>query len=207
MLGHSSSIGDLMKRHLVVAAALLPTLACPAFAQFAPAPPGAGIDLAPIVNPLLQTLGLVITGLVIPLLIAFIGKKMKEWGVEDQTLLAKLRAVIDDGAQKAIGGAIERLKIAPGNPIASLSITTRIQLIDDAANALARNFPDALDKLGVEDHIEKAREIIASRLGLMDAAAAGTPVPNPSLPPPATAPAVIAPVVVTPTGNAPSSGA
>lgn len=155
----------------------------PAFAQFAPAPIDSRVDLAPIINPLIQIGGLIITGLCIPLLWAFIGKTLKSWGVEETRDLDATRAVVDAIAQKAIGSSIEKYAVKPGQ----ITVDVKSKIMADAANALVANAGESLTKLGVKDNeqIAKAREIISSRLGLMDAAAAGVPVPNPSQPSPA----------------------
>lgn len=147
------------------------------------------VDLAPVLNPIMQVLGVIIMGLVIPLVWAFVGKTLKSWGIEATAEMAATRAVVDGIAQKAIGGAITRLQVKPGQ----ITIDAKNDIVAEAANQLVQNAGDSLGKLGVKDNdkILKAREIIESRLGLMDAAAAGVPVPNPSHPP---AP-VVAPVV------------
>lgn len=167
-----------MKRFLAIGVAL--ALVCdPALAQFAPTP-DSKIDLAPIINPLMQVFGVIIMGIGIPLMWAFVGKTLKSWGIEATNELNATRAVVDGIAQKAIGGSIAKFAVKPGQ----ITVDVKSDIIADAANALVKNGGDSLSKLGVKDNVQiiKAREIIESRLGLMEAAAAGNPVPNPSQP-------------------------
>lgn len=163
----------LMLAAMAGAAMLLPTMA---FAQFAQAPAGTTVDLSPVVNPLIQGLGVIITGMLIPL--AWKGYRLleKKLGLEDLKIEQQYRSAIDQGAQTAIGGALSKLKVPDGK----LSIDVKNSVIAEAANKLIESFPAAMESLKSDDKVEKAREIIESRLGLMDAAAAGTPVPNPS---------------------------
>jgi hypothetical protein len=62
-----------------------------------------------------------------------------------------------------------------------------------AARTLANNYAETLTALGSTDNVAKAVEVIQNRLGLMTAAAAGTPVPNPSTTP--SVPVAAAPVI------------
>lgn len=177
-----------MRKFLLAGAiAMLPAVA---LAQFAPAPPGSTtIDLAPIVNPLIMVLGTIITGLLIPLLWMWIKKTLASHGIDASNEILATQAVIDGIAQRAIGEAISKLSVVPGQ----ITVDAKNAIVAEAANSLIKNAGEQLDKLGVKDsaQITKARDIIQSRLGLMDAAAAGVPVPNPSQPAPVAAAAVI----------------
>lgn len=168
-------------RTFVTIAALALAGMSPAFAQFAPAPEGTTVDLAPIINPFIQVVGALILSLGLPLMWMWIGKTLKSWGIEATNEMNATRAVIDGIAQKAIGGAILAHAVRPGE----ITLETKSAIIAEAANTLVRNAGDSLTKIGVKDseQLVKAREMIAARVGLMDAAAAGTPVPNPSQPP------------------------
>ena len=152
------------------------------------------IDFGPMVNAIIGLLAMVVTTLLIPLLFAYIGKTLKAWGVEAAVELAATRAVVDSVVQKAIGQTITKYDIKPG----MLTVDTKSTIIADAANTIVKNAAESLKKLGVPENekVEAAREMVMSRLGLMEATAAGTPVPNPSQAPPA-APA---PLPVNPVG-------
>lgn len=100
-------------------------------------------------------------------------QKLKNSQLEEQ-----LRGTIDSGAQKAIGGALSKIEIPEGK----LSGTVKDGVVKEATAALVKNFPDTFEALGVANVSSKAKEIVESRLGLMDAQAAGNPVPNTSLP-------------------------
>ena len=141
------------------------------------------IDLGPMVNAILSVMAVLITGLLLPLMYAWIGKTLKAWGVEAQTELAGTRAIVDTIVQKAIGQAFTQYQIKPGQ----LTFDTKSTIINEAANTIVKNASESLHKLGVPDNdkIQKAREMVMSRLGLMEATAAGVPVPDPSQAPPA----------------------
>lgn len=116
-------------------------------------------------------------------------QKLKNAQLEEQ-----LRGTLDAGAQKAIGGALGKIDIPEGK----LTGQTKTDVVKEASDALAKNFPDAFAALGVENPGAKAKEIVESRLGMMDAQAAGTPVPNPSQPVPTPAAPSTQNVTVTP---------
>lgn len=165
-----------MQRFLIAVCLLLPSAA---FAQVA-AP--TTVDLAPVLNPIVQALGAafmtIVTGILIPLAWQWYRKKAKELELEGLKIEEQYRSVIDMGAKNAIGGALGKITIPEGK----LTVDVKNAVVADAANTLAKNFPDAFKQLGVENTVEKATEVVKSRLGLMDAEAAGKPVPNPSQP-------------------------
>lgn len=145
----------------------------PAFAQFstqATAP--TTVDVAPVVNTIIQAVASLITIGVLPLMWAWFRKKQKEWQLEELKIEEQYRKAIDAGAMAAIGSIIARYQVKPGE----LTLDAKNELVASAANMLAKNFPDAFSALGFEDHVVKAREVIESRLGLTEANAAGTPV-------------------------------
>jgi hypothetical protein len=153
---------------------------------------GSSIDLAPILNPLIQAAGVfmsVAAPIIVAMAIDWLRKKSALAGMlVDKALQDKISA----GAQTAIGGAISRLQIKPGE----LTVDVHNAIVADAADTLAKNFGDTLTTLGSKDNIAKAVEVIQNRLGMMTAAAAGTPIPNPSTTP--SVPIAAAPVVAAP---------
>lgn len=156
-------------------------LAVPALAQdiIAPTTPASFLNIA------LGAAAAMTTTVILPLAILWGKQMIAEHALKVAQLQEQLRATIDSGAQKAIGGALGRIDIPDGK----LSVGLKSKIITDAGAALARNFPETFASLGIEakDIRSKALEIAESRLGLMDAQAAGNPVPNPSQP--VTAPA------------------
>lgn len=188
-------------KHFLAIAAMLAIMCEPAFAQFAPTP-NSKVDLAPVINPLIQIGGLIITGLCIPLMWIWIGRTLKSWGIEATAELNATRAVTDGIAQTAIGKAINKYAVLPGQ----ITVDVKSDIIADAAKSLVANAGDSLTKLGVKDNEKfvKAKEMIEARIGLMDAAAAGAPVLNPSQPAVVVAAPIEAPKVVDATKDRPT---
>lgn len=184
---------------IALLAAVVAVLSDPALAQFAPSP-DTKVDLSPIINPIIQVFGALIMFLGLPLMWAWVGKMLKSWGIEATNELNATRAVVDGIAQKAIGGAITRYSVVPGQ----VTVDVKDAIVADAVNSLVTNGGESLAKLGVKDNekIVKAREIIESRLGLMAAASAGAPVPNPSQPAVHVAPVAVPIPVPVPTNGA-----
>lgn len=137
------------------------------------------VDIAPVVNTIIQFASAVISLILIPLFWRWWRNKEKEWKLGDLKIEEQFREVIDRGAVAAIGGALERLQIKTGQ----VTVDMKSRLVADAANQLVKSFPDAFDGLGVKDHLDKAREVIESRLGLTEASAAGSPVIGVNSPP------------------------
>jgi hypothetical protein len=173
-------------RRFILSLAFMPIL--PALAAIDTAS-GSSVDLAPLLNPLIQMAGVfmsVAVPVIMGMAIDWLRKKSTLAGMlVDKALQDKISA----GAQTAIGGAITRLKVKPGD----LTINAHSAIVADAAKTLETNFGETLTALGTTDNAKKAIEIIQNRLGLMTAAAAGTPVPNPSTTP--AVPVATAPVV------------
>jgi hypothetical protein len=144
------------------------------------------VDLSPVTAPLIQLLGLVISGLVTTIgyfVINLIRSKLNMSKLEES---AQIQQQVDAAAQKVIGGAISRL------PAGIAVIDAHSSIAADAANAMVQHFAEVIKKTNPEDVEAAAKRIVENRLGLMTAAAQGTPVPNPSvpvLPTPSTAPA------------------
>ena len=135
------------------------------------------VDLSPITGPLIQLLGLVISGLVTTIgyfVINLIRSKLNMSKLQES---AQIQQEVDAAAQKAIGGAIARL------PAGVTVIDAHSSIAADAANAMVAHFADAIKKTNPNDVEAAAKRIVENRLGLMTAAAQGTPVPNPSAPP------------------------
>lgn len=134
------------------------------------------VDLSPITGPLIQLLGLVISGLVTTIgyfVINLIRSKLNMSKLEES---AQVQQQVDAAAQKVIGGAIARL------PAGATVINAHNAIAADAANALVAHFADTIKKTNPDDVEAAAKRIVENRLGLMTAAAQGTPVPNPSAP-------------------------
>jgi hypothetical protein len=150
---------------------------------------GTTFDLAPLLNPLIQAAGVfmsVAAPIIVAMAIDWLRKKSALAGMlVDKALQDKISA----GAQTAIGGAISRLQVHPGE----LTVDVHNAILADAARTLANNYAETLTALGSTDNVAKAVEVIQNRLGLMTAAAAGTPVPNPSTTP--SVPVAAAPVI------------
>lgn len=136
----------------------------------------APITTGNFLNIVLGSLGLVITIGLVPLALEYLRGMIAERKLKNALLQKQYQDAIDSGAQKAIGGALAKIAIPEGK----LPDAMRVGVTADAAAVLAKNFPDSFKALGVVDIPAKAEEIIKSRLGLMDAVAAGNPVPNPS---------------------------
>lgn len=114
---------------------------------------------------LLGVLATIITSVVVPTLLAWRQLKVAQ-------LNAQRRLTIDAGAQKAIGGALVDVNIVAGK----VSPDQREQVVDDAAKALARNYAETFEALGVKDIPAKATEVVEARLGIMHAKASGLPI-------------------------------
>lgn len=160
-------------------AALALLFAIPAFAQ----------DVAPVIAPstpggLLTTIigaaVALITGILLPLAWLWGQQMIAERKLKLAQLQEQLRSAANGGVQKAVAGELAKIDIPEGK----LMGVARERVINAAGAMVAKNFSDALTGLGVaeDDHLAKGKEMAASTLGLMDAQAAGNPVPNPSQP-------------------------
>jgi hypothetical protein len=161
------------------ALALACVLAAPAFAQ----------DVAPVIAPstpggLLTTIigGAIflITGILMPLAWLWGQQMIAERKLKLAQLAEQLRGAVNGGVQKAVAGELAKID-APNGKVTGIA---RERVIDAAGAAVAKNFSDSLAGLGIEDvhQLAKGKEMAATTLGLMDAQAAGNPVPNPSQP-------------------------
>lgn len=162
-----------MRRFLILL--MLAAMSVPSMAQ----------DIAPttpsnFINILLGAMATLITVVVVPLAIIWGQGLIAERRLKNAQLAAQLSATLDSGAQKAIGGALGAIDIPDGK----LSGDAKNRVVVLASQALVRNFPETFTALGIEDHAvtAKAKEMVESRLGMMDAQSAGNPVPNPSQP-------------------------
>lgn len=155
-------------------------ISVPAMAQDVIVPTNA----ATFLNIVLGAAAALITGVVVPLAWLYGRQMITERKLKLAQLEEQLRATLDSGAQKAIGGALGSITIPEGK----LSGMDKNEVVSKAAKALADNFPDTFAQLKIGDVPAKSKEIIESRIGLMDAQAAGNPVPNPSQAPTVTVP-------------------
>jgi hypothetical protein len=149
----------------------------PALAQFSTqsAPqtvPGTTVDIAPLANAVIQLAASALTVIAIPLLWAWWRKKEKELQLEGLKIEQQYREAIDKGAIAAIGAAQSQLVVQPGR----LTLDIKNEIAANAANILAENFGKSIQALGAKDTLEKARQVVESRLGLTEANAAGAPV-------------------------------
>lgn len=140
---------------------------------------GSAIDLAPVLNPLIQLVGMVVAGSAGT--IAFYGINWVRGKLKLQKLEqdAATQSRIDDVAQKIIAGALVRANIRPG--IAVVDVHSAV--VADAGNKIAQSLGKEISSLGVADVAERAKSIVENRLGMMVAAQAGTPVPGPNATP------------------------
>lgn len=160
---------------LALACALACVLAAPATAQdIVPTTPSSFLSIA------LGAAAMMLTTVILPLAVLWGKQMIAEHALKVAQLQDQLRATIDSGAQKAIGGALGKIDVPEGK----LPVALKSRIITDAGAALAKNFGDTLTSLGIDEmnHRSKAMEVVESRLGMMDAQAAGNPVPNPSQP-------------------------
>lgn len=138
--------------------------------------PIAPITTANFLNIILGTVVSLITLGLVPLALEYLRGMIAERKLKTALLQKQYQDAIDSGAQKAIGGALSKVTIPEGK----MPDGMRAEVTADASAALAKNYPDSFKALGVVDVQAKSEEIIKSRLGLMDAVAAGNPVPNPA---------------------------
>lgn len=159
---------------------------------------GSAIDLAPLLNPLIQAVGAIVTGCIGTIAvfgINWVRGKLKMQKLESD---AALQSKIDDIAQKIIGGAMARANVRPGQAV----IDIHNQIVADAGQKIAASLGSEISKLGAPDVVERAREIVENRLGMMAAAQAGTPIPGPTA-----TPLPAATLAVPPTSQAPAAAA
>lgn len=151
---------------------------------------GSAIDLAPVLNPLIQAVGAIIAGSIGTIAIFginWVRGKLKMQKLEND---AALQSKIDDVAQKIIGGAMARANIKPGQAVLDI----HNQIVADAGRKIADSLGGEISKLGAPDVVKRAQEIVENRLGMMAAAAAGNPIPGPTATPlPAATPAPVPP--------------
>lgn len=142
---------------------------------------GAVIDLSPVLVPLLQFVGGVLSLLAVAAVPAVSKWAINKLHLQNQDIVVGNKAYIDGEAQKGLAGALSRAEavIVANVP---MNVTVKNQVIADAATRLIANAGPQLQKLGDPNIAAKASEIIENRIGLMQAAANGTPVPNPSAP-------------------------
>lgn len=164
-----------MKSLRLCAAALLCALAAaPAWALDTST--GSGVDLAPVLNPLIQGVGILVAGCIGTIAVFAVNWARGKMHLQAIQIDAGLQAKIDAGAQKFIGGLVARAQV----PLGKITVDTHNATINEAANKFAAAYGDTLKQIGSADNVAKAREIIVNRLGMMTAAAQGVPIPNPS---------------------------
>lgn len=155
------------------AVALLTIIGSSAMAQeMAPTTP------SNFINILLGAMAGLLTTVVLPLAYLWGQQLMAEHKLKLAQLEEQMRATLDSGAQKAIGGALGDVAIPDGK----ITGPAKAEVVKVAAAALAKNYPETFAALGVENVPAKAAEMVRSRMGMMDAEASGRPVPNPSAP-------------------------
>lgn len=140
---------------------------------------GSMVDLAPVLNPLIQLVGMVLAGsagTIAFFAINWVRGKLKLQKLEQD---AATQSRIDDVAQKIIAGALARANIKPGMAI----VDVHSAVIADAGNKIAASLGKEISSLGVGDIEERAKAIVENRLGMMAAAQAGAPVPGPTATP------------------------
>lgn len=154
---------------------------------------GSAVDLAPILNPMIQTAGMILTGAASAIAYFAVNYVRGRLGMQKLEKDAALQSRIDDIAQKIIGGALARANIKPGQTV----LDVHNQVVADAGNRIATALGKEITALGSTDIEGQAKNIVENRLGLMAAAQAGTPVPGPTATPlPTATPSVqSAPVV------------
>lgn len=150
------------------ALALIVFLISPAIGQDAVVPTTTGNFL----NIVLGAAAMLLTTVIIPLVVLWGRQMIAERELKLAQIQEQARAVVGGLAQKAIGGEMG----ADG--------TLRDGAVTRAAANLASNASESFAVLGVTpaEQRGKAQEVIQSTVGLMNAQAAGNPVPNPSLP-------------------------
>lgn len=138
------------------------------------------VDLTPVLNTIIQAVGILVGALAVPLALFCVNWVRHRMNLAQLELDAELRAKLDAGAQKVIGGAFAKVELKPGQAV----LDVKNEVVAKATQALADNFGDTIKALGSKDVAAKAAEVVENRLGLMLAEQNGTPVPNPSKPDP-----------------------
>lgn len=140
---------------------------------------GAYFDFHQILDPVLQGVGLILSGAVSALAFYAINWLRGKLGLQKLEKDSATQKKIDDVTGKIIGGAIARTKEAAGN----LTIDVKSPMVADAAAKVAEVLGTEIKSLGSMDVEGKAREMVENRIGLMIAAQNGTPVPGTTTPP------------------------
>lgn len=147
------------------------------------------VDLSPVIVPLVQVTGGLISALAPVLVwyaIRWVRSKMSlsQLGEDDA-----LRQVVNQGLQKAIGAGVSRVQAAvAGQP---MTIEVKNDVVAHAAQYAIDNIPGALKRFGLDDP-NKLAAAIEARLGIMEMqVTTGQPAPAvPSLNSPTAQPAV-----------------
>jgi hypothetical protein len=164
---------------LCAALALACVLATPAIAQ----------DVAPVIAPttassflsiVLGGAAMLLTTILIPLAVLYGQGLLAERKLKNAQLADQLRTAVNGGVQKAVAGELAKIEVPNGK----VTGVDRERVIDAAGAVVVKNFSESLAGLGIEDvhQLAKGKEMAATTLGLMDAQAAGNPVPNASQP-------------------------
>lgn len=162
------------------AIALACVFAVPAMPQALAQEAAAPTSPAAFLSVVLTGLATIITVVIVPLAIEWGRGMIAERRLKNKQIEEQARGAVGALAQKAIGGALADIAIPEG----PLKGAIKDGVILRASEALARNASESFGDLGVKNEHKraKAKEVIISTLGLMDAQAAGNPVPNPSQP-------------------------
>lgn len=156
---------------------------------------GSAVDLAPVLNPLIQLVGMLLAGVVSALLLLAVNWVRGKLGLQQLARDSATQAKIDDVAGKIIGGAFARADVKPGQAM----FDVKNPIIADAASKIADVLGKEIKDLGATDIKAKAQEMVENRIGLMIAAQNGTPVPG-TVQVPSPAPAM----TQSPNSNSPS---
>lgn len=165
-----------MRRTLLTASLLV--LGSPAFAAL-DTTTGSAIDLAPVLNPLIQLMGMILVAVIPVLILGVVNWVRGKLSMQKLENTAAVTAHIDDQVQKIIGGAITRANLQPGQAI----LDVKNQIIADAGTRIVSALGSELTKVGTGDLAHRAATIVENRLGMMMAAQAGTPIPGPTATP------------------------
>jgi hypothetical protein len=140
------------------------------FAAVAPRPAAAAsVDLAPVVAPLVELAGAVISLIAVPAFWKLWSWLASKAHLEGLKIDDQMRAVINQELMKAIGAGLAKVDGAiAGKP---MPVDVKNRVINAAMKRAMQAVPDALDHFGLNDPKPLAA-MIEARLGLMSAGAA-----------------------------------
>lgn len=125
----------------------------------------ASIDFSPVVVPIVQALGIVMSVVALPLMwfaVNWVRSKMNLSQISEDDAL---RRAVDQGLQKSVGAGISRVeKAVAGVP---MTVTTKNQVIQVAAEYALATIGDTL-KAAKLDTPERLAAAIEARLGVME---------------------------------------